>query len=114
MEYVLVHRGGRGQSFVYELVYDGEINANGAHLNGLIDVKALTGVYDENNEGLSGENEGSTRGQRAPIEGPTRGGGEARKARRGNGLGDSEAEGVREALLGDNDTVSSYTHPVGA
>ena len=23
LEYVLVHRGGRGQSFVYELLYDG-------------------------------------------------------------------------------------------
>ena len=24
LEYVLVHRGGRGQSFVYELLYDGK------------------------------------------------------------------------------------------
>jgi hypothetical protein len=40
LEYVLVHHGGRGQQFVYELVFDGKPDG-GAHLNGLIDVKAL-------------------------------------------------------------------------
>jgi hypothetical protein len=40
LEYVLVHRGGRGRSFVYELLYDGELNDN-KHLMGLIDVEKL-------------------------------------------------------------------------
>jgi len=47
LEYVLVHRGGRGQSFVYELLYDGELNDN-KHLMGLIDVEKLG--YDEKKE----------------------------------------------------------------
>ena len=34
MEYVLVHRGGRGQSFVYELLYNGEGEPQCGVLNG--------------------------------------------------------------------------------
>jgi DNA primase catalytic core len=40
LEYLLIHRGGRGQSFVYELVYDGDGNA-APHLSGLIDVATI-------------------------------------------------------------------------
>ena len=40
MEYVLVHRGRRGQSFVYELLYDGEGSGN-PFLCGLIDTDTL-------------------------------------------------------------------------
>ncbi len=46
LEYVLVHRGGRGQSFVYELMYDGKSDDD-THLNGLIDVEAIR------NEGMT-------------------------------------------------------------
>lgn len=42
MEYLLVHRGGRGQSFVYELVYDGEGEDGEAFLMGLTDPDTLT------------------------------------------------------------------------
>ena len=47
LEYLLVHRGGRGQSFEYELVFDGTLDAQSAadhrlHANGLLDVAALT------------------------------------------------------------------------
>src|SRR5581483_2996929 len=45
LEYVLVHRGGRGQSFVYELLYDGGGKDGKPHLVGLIDVAALH-AYD--------------------------------------------------------------------
>lgn len=41
LEYLLVHRGGRGQSFEYELLYDGAAQAQAAHVSGLIDVAAL-------------------------------------------------------------------------
>jgi len=39
---VLVHRGGRGQSFVYELVYDGRGRDGRPFLMGLVDVESLT------------------------------------------------------------------------
>lgn len=41
LEYVLTHRGGRGQSFEYELLYDGKGKDGKPFLVGLIDVEAL-------------------------------------------------------------------------
>jgi len=41
MEYLLVHRGSRGQSFEYELLYHNEGQAGEAFLMGLLDVKQL-------------------------------------------------------------------------
>jgi DNA primase len=41
MEYLLVHRGQRGQSYEYELLHDAPADADGPHLAGLIDVAAL-------------------------------------------------------------------------
>ena len=41
LEYVLAHRGTRGQSYVYELVYNGEGREGERFVMGLIDVEAL-------------------------------------------------------------------------
>jgi len=41
MEYALIHRGGRGQSFVYELLYDGAGIDGRPFLPGLIDVEEI-------------------------------------------------------------------------
>lgn len=43
LEYLLVHRGTRGQSFSYELIYDGQGKDGAAFLSGLLDVSALRG-----------------------------------------------------------------------
>jgi hypothetical protein len=51
LEYLLVHRGGRGQSFEYELLYDGAAS-EAAHVSGLIDVEALR-AYDAERSGSS-------------------------------------------------------------
>ena len=48
LEYVLVHRGKRGQSFVYELLYQGEGEDGKAFLLGLCDLEKL--AYDEKKE----------------------------------------------------------------
>jgi hypothetical protein len=69
MEYVLVHRGGRGQSFVYELLHDGGGADGRPHLSGLVDVDALrptatTGRF----EGRGAEFEGPTSPHRGPVE----------------------------------------------
>jgi DNA primase len=50
LEYVLVHRGGRGQSFVYELLYDGRGQDGKPFLMGLVDVERLRGAYDGKKE----------------------------------------------------------------
>jgi len=61
LEYLLIHRGGRGQSFEYELLYDGAAAGCAAHVSGLIDVEAL-GHYDAERSGVSDLRSDSSRG----------------------------------------------------
>jgi hypothetical protein len=74
LEYVLVHRGRRGQQFVYELLYDGQGREGQPFLMGLIDPAKIHG-YDKKYEGFisqfehSGENlKPSLSIQSAPLE----------------------------------------------
>jgi hypothetical protein len=61
LEYLLVHRGGRGQSFVYELVFEGQGDSGKPTLPGLIDIEKLSGCgYDAKKSGLQGEKSGSS------------------------------------------------------
>jgi hypothetical protein len=74
LEYVLVHRGGRGQSFVYELLYDGQGQDGKPFVPGLIDVAKLRSMpTPQSSRGSQGEFAGSSRGQRGPIAGGSRG-----------------------------------------
>ena len=74
LEYVLVHRGGRGQSFVYELLYDGKGKDGKPFVPGLIDVGKLKSTSTpKSSRGLAGEFAGSSRGQRGPNAGSSRG-----------------------------------------
>jgi CHC2-type zinc finger protein/Toprim domain-containing protein len=74
LEYVLVHRGGRGHSFVYELLYDGGGADGRPHLIGLTDPATLSGGdYDANIEGTGPRIEGPSSPQRAVIVGGSRG-----------------------------------------
>jgi DNA primase catalytic core len=80
LEYLLAHRGGRGQSFVYELVFAVEGDGSRPVMPGLIDVETLGGHrYDGNLAGVKGgfaglesENAGSTRGQNGGVAGGAR------------------------------------------
>ena len=67
LEYVLVHRGMRGQSFVYELVFDGPAASEAPHLSGLIDVTTMA-----RSRGSDTQFAGSTRGQNGAIAGTSR------------------------------------------
>jgi hypothetical protein len=74
LEYLLVHHGGRGQSFVYELVFERSVNDEKPVLPGLIDVEKLKiRRYDEKNAGLEERFAGSKRGQNGGIAGGARG-----------------------------------------
>ncbi|HLM54059.1 MAG TPA: hypothetical protein VK325_10840, partial [Pseudoxanthomonas sp.] len=44
LEYLLVHRGGAGQRFVYELLFDGDVALDRPQLIGLLDVETLESV----------------------------------------------------------------------
>lgn len=68
LEYLLVHRGGRGQSFEYELLYDGRGDADVRHASGLIDVAALSAEYDAQRSGSCAPQSGSGR---ASVGGPS-------------------------------------------
>lgn len=57
LEYLLPHRGGRGQCFEYELLYDGA-GATAPHLSGLLDIAALH--YDGGKEHVNPKLEGSS------------------------------------------------------
>ncbi len=67
LEYLLVHRGGRGQSFEYELLFDGDAQAQAPHLSGLIDPAQL-----QSSRGESPRLAGSTRIQRGACAAPSR------------------------------------------
>jgi hypothetical protein len=80
LEYLLAHRGGRGQSFVYELVFSAQGDGGRPVMPGLIDVEKLGGHnYDGNLAGvkagfagLGDENAGPTRGQNGGVAGGSR------------------------------------------
>lgn len=63
LEYLLVHRGARGQSFEYELLYDGEGTLE-PHLSGLIDITTIA-----TSRGEHPQNAGPTRPQNAHLAG---------------------------------------------
>jgi len=69
LEYALVHRGGRGQSFVYELLYEGQGQDGRPFVIGLVDDALLkTGAATETSRGCEADFEGASSPGRAPSE----------------------------------------------
>lgn len=73
LEYLLTHRGTRGQSFEYELLYDGD-GQQAAHLSGLLDIgtgmaSAESASTKPSSRGEAPENAGPTRVQNGPKTG---------------------------------------------
>ncbi len=73
LEYLLVHRGGRGQSFVYELLFEPSPDTQERFLARLIDVEQLRQRYDDAGRGSNGEKSGGGRGQVGVKSGRSRG-----------------------------------------
>lgn len=69
LEYLLVHRGGRGQSFVYELRYEAPAGDGGKFLAGLIDPDALPAL---DRPGSGGGKAAGGRGRVGPRSAPGR------------------------------------------
>jgi DNA primase catalytic core len=63
LEYLIVHRGGRGQSFVYELFFEGAADAARSTLTG------LEYNYDGEKSGLEGQKSGPSLGQVRGVSG---------------------------------------------
>jgi hypothetical protein len=112
MEYVLVHRGGRGQTFVYELLYDGGGRDGRPFMMGLIDPAALK--LQDNNEHRTVENETATSPQRAASEEAASAGEPAAKSNRPKPLPRTRGYKLRNAHEGNGrDGVALYA-PSGA
>ena len=69
MEYVLIHRGKRGQSYEYELLYQAEGKIHDMFMMGLIDTKKLQ--YDEKKKPLKQKKEPPSSPQIAPKSPPS-------------------------------------------
>jgi DNA primase len=70
MEYLLIHRGGRGQSFVYELMFVRPSDGGKPVLGGLIDMDVLSKHrYDEKKSGQAEQRSGPSRPQVGGVSG---------------------------------------------
>jgi DNA primase catalytic core len=94
LEYLLVHRGGRGQSFEYELLFDGA-SADGQRsiLHGLID------AYDEEKSGVREEKSALGRAGAGPKSGGGRDRRNTRKASADAALSANDAKPAENAHL---------------
>jgi DNA primase catalytic core len=72
LEYLVAHRGMRGQSFEYELAFDGDAGENAPHLTGLIDADDLAATTAASSRGRAPQFAAPSRGQNAPIAAPLR------------------------------------------
>ena len=110
LEYVLVHRGGRGQSFVYELLYAGEGKDGRPFLPGLIG--AGTTVTSAGEEPTSADEEETLAGGFVPLSrgdrGPLAGGRNGSEAAPHTAFGELVAAEALSAPLGSPASVASY------
>ena len=109
LEYLLVHRGARGSSFVYELVYDGAGRDGKPFVPGLIDVAALKATATTLNlAGVKGDVAGSTRGESGPNAGGSRPAENAPSAGSESASDDSSAKTAKTHSKKGNGADSSY------
>jgi hypothetical protein len=105
LEYLLMHRGGRGQSIVYELLYDGDLD-NRKHLMGLIEPEKLQ--YDKNKSGQKGQKTAPSQGQVSPRSGGSQGGEKDRKGKQDKGYRDTDADSAEKTLYRSETQNRSY------
>jgi DNA primase catalytic core len=114
MEYLLVHRGQRGQSFEYELLYDGAGENERVFVPGLIDLDTLKAAIDAtttaSSRGETGEFAGSSRPQRGVNAVGSRGDESPAKPSSTGVSADIEEIDRKTHLLRGNTKNPSYPH----
>jgi hypothetical protein len=109
LEYLLVHAGGRGQSLVYELAYEGDAASDRPVLAGLIDVEKLAArEYDADRSGSESQWSGSSRAQVGGVSGGGRGGSKGENDRENERLQRLDGDERRNAPLGSDGSARSY------
>ena len=115
MEYLLVHRGGRGQSFVYELLYDGEPDDDRPRLSGLIDIEALReAATTTTSRGADLEVAGASRPHDGPESPGCRDPGSGENPHTVNPLAAGGAEPVERARIRRGNGAASQPQPATA
>ncbi len=112
LEYLLVHAGGRGQSFVYELAYEAGPEGDAPLLAGLIDVDQLAAHgsshdYDAKKSGANEEKSGPSRPQVGGMSGDGRPSPINEKSSDPEVFRSSATEELENALLGEATSPSS-------
>ncbi len=116
MEYVLVHRGGRGQSFVYELLWDSQGSDGETFLIGLVDVAALgKGVKAEGTTAALTSSEGdfnpSLTPHSPPIDPPFSGEEKAAKGSSSSTSSSDDGDKAATRTSGRESSGQSYAQP---
>jgi hypothetical protein len=111
MEYLLVHRGQRGQSFVYELLYDGTGRDGSPALSGLIDVEALAATTSTS-RGEEADFAGASRAQRGALAATSRTRSGGQNLSEPLHLAAEHAAEPRNALLPAAANITSYPQAV--
>jgi hypothetical protein len=107
---VLVHRGGRGSSFVYELIYDGAGQDGKPFVPGLIDVAALRAIATATNlAGVKSELAAPSRGQRGTNAAGSRGGSLPVEAHESSACADCGPETSKPLGREESAEAASYT-----
>ncbi|MBI4864743.1 MAG: DNA primase, partial [Candidatus Riflebacteria bacterium] len=118
LEYVVVHRGTRGQSFVYELIYDGQGQEGQPFLMGLIDPDELEQAhgYDKKFVGSEGqfvaekdEFVGGSSPHRRPIVAGSSGGDNGSSAFSDQGSGDGATKSSKNTVLDSTVPIVPYS-----
>ena len=109
MEYLLIHRGGRGQSFVYELLYHGEGEDGDRFLQGLLDLAPCQygkeHGYDKKRSGVSDNPSVESR----PQVGTKSAGGHLAESQTTQQIAAHVAESEDSSTLRVNGHVASYS-----
>ena len=109
LEYLLTHRGQRGQSFEYELLYDGAIEDGAPHLAGLIAVDTLRSASTmESSRGTESRLAGSSRGHDGPNAAPSQGAVVPENKSETMACGDAAADVAKPHSHGLNGEARSY------
>jgi len=105
MEYLIVHRGGREQSIVYELAFDGTTNKSQTHMMGLIDVKQL---YDKQKSGQKSDKSTPSLPQVCPKSGGGLDSKITTKPKHNNGFEQINGKIPKNAHLGSKKTEANH------
>jgi len=114
-EYVLAHRGKQGQGYVYELLYDGDLDHH-KHLTGLIDVENLRKVNatTTTSRGKDANFTGCLRPDSGPKTGGVRGEENTVIPSTDNDLGEGEPETAKKGTIRPKKTDQSYRSHISA